>query len=289
MLIGRPAERARHLDQSAIDLASDRVTPLPGTVQFVTRDGRACLLRRGDGAAFAASEAGVRRINVEPDWGAVRLCQARQVGDRSVALLGESPEGSGLVVRVVDLTTGQVRRFPWHHGWYVAGGRSAEEAVAWEDRAIRLVDLRSGKTTFVDYGFGPCMFRDGRLAYVDGSKRAIGVFDARTGVRLTLRGPRASLGAVAWAPDGLHIIYTCERGLRGISTEVTNVWGVGAVDTRTGKHHSVLPSGPIRGLVAVGRFAGAGFMVTERVPPPELLDAGDPVPRLPQPTHMLSI
>jgi len=251
----------------ALDLQTRQVHSLPQNLAFVTQDGRACLLVGDDGCALATSASGVRRLSVGVDWDAVRLRQAAQVGGRSLVWLYPSRLRPARAA-VADLVTGKTRLHVWSGRGWVAAGPSAREVITYERGSMEVVDLLSGERTVLGRGLHPCVSRDGRIAYVDASLRSIDIRDAASARVTRVRGPGARLGKLAWAPDGVHLGYEYELGIRGFNTYLTRHTGIGIVDTRTGRHYAVLPAGGIAGPRDGDR---SDFTIVERMPSPELL------------------
>ena len=63
------------------------------------------------------------------------------------------------------------------------------------------------------------------------------------GAQTEFRGPGAEMASVRWAPDGQYLLYTYALGPLGLTTSLgkSEWWGLGALDTRTGRHYRILP------------------------------------------------
>jgi WD40 repeat protein len=137
------------------------------------------------------------------------------VGDGRKLLAG----GWNQALRLFDVESGkELRRFAAHMKWGISLAVSADGKLAVSssfDRQSKVWDLQSGRMLRqLDGAAGPnvALTADGRTAAV-GSEEAIVLYDVDTGKqRAVLRGHREPTTALAFSPNGKHLMSTSYDG-----------------------------------------------------------------------------
>jgi WD40 repeat protein/DNA-binding SARP family transcriptional activator len=140
-------------------------------------------------------------------------------------------DNSGGVVRW-DLRTGRVQPLPGHSDVSYAFFSSDGDQVvsASEDGAVRLDDMRGGRSrrvpTDASTKYAAAVDRAGRLVAIAGETLVLERPDGSA--RRVLRGPRGLIFAVAFSPDGRHLVSGSQDG-------IVRIW-----NTATGRIERVL-------------------------------------------------
>lgn len=168
-------------------------------------------------------------------------------------------------------------------GWCFAEEPNA--ILAEVGSGIQRMGGAAGASEIAGPGKAPACGPHGEVAWLVGSLAQPGYSrSGRIGVRLPdgaqteFRGPGAEIASLRWAPDGQYLLYTYALGPLGLKTRLCKdqSWGLGALDTRTGKHYRVLP-GDYSGLEVSSISRGSqALQCTKRLHPALLEQLTDP-------------